>query len=148
MTPRIYLKLGLGGIINGQLITFDFIKGEKLKPYVCKILGRDFKYGFKREFAEKKYDSYKKTFYDDKQMQALTFSLERYVVYEYKRFPGDTLGEICEGYFVILRDCVKELEYDEVMHWCGTAREKERSKLESRQIFGPQAKYAPDDIDF
>lgn len=144
----IYLKIGIGGLINGELLTFDFTSGERLKPYVCKILGRDFQYGLKREFVERRYDNFKKVFYTDRKMSALTFELERYVVYEYKRFPGESLGEIEEGYFVILRDCVKELEYEEVAYWCGTAREKERSQAKPREIFNPSKKYAPDDIDF
>lgn len=145
---NLFLKIGLGGLINGELLTFDFTEGERLKPYVCKILGRDFQYGMKREFIERRYDNFKKIFYSDKKMTAISFKLDRYMVYEYKRFPGQTLGEVVEGYFVILKDCVKELEYEEVFHWCGTAREKERSSLRTREIFNPGKNYAPDDIDF
>lgn len=142
------LNIGIGGIIGNELLTFDFIKGERLKPYVCKILGRDFKYGMKREFIEREFPNFKKTFYGTHMMSAVTFKLERHFVYEYKRFPSHTIGEICEGYFVILSDCIKELEYDEVFHWCKTSKEKERSKSPGRAHFVPDDKYAPDDIDF
>jgi hypothetical protein len=143
-----HLKLGLGGIIGTEAITFDFASGEKLKPYICKILGRDFKYGMKREFINKSYTEAKKKFYENKTMTMISFKLERFIVYEYKRFPGATIGEIEEGYFVILSDCIKELEPEEVFHWCKTAREKEKSKTITRSLFEPNKKYAPDDIDF
>lgn len=142
------LKIGIGGIIGEEMITFDFVNGEKLKPYVCKILGRDFKYGMKREFAEKSYTGSKKNFYEKMPMTMISFRLERFIVYEYKRFPSSTLGEIEEGYFVILSDCIKELEPEEVFHWCKTAKEKEKSKTITRNLFGPDSKFAPDDVDF
>jgi hypothetical protein len=141
------LKIGIGGVVGNELLTFDFTKGERLKPYVCKILGRDFTYGLKREFIERNYLSMRKVFYGH-EMRAITFPLERFVVYEYIRFPGNTMGEIHDGYFVILSDCIKELEKEEVIHWCGTAKEKQRSKTQGREIFNPKSKYAPDDIDF
>lgn len=142
------LKIGIGGISGDEVITFDFCDGDKLRPYVCEIKGRDFKYVFKREFTEKKYTKIKRKFYDDKVMELISFNLKKYVVYEYKRFPGLTMGEIEEGYFVILSDCIKELEFEEVLYWVGTAREKEKRQAQQRMIFGPQEKYAPDDIDF
>jgi hypothetical protein len=147
--PKIFLKIGIGGVIGNELMTFDFCKGERLKPYVSKILGRDFKYKFKREFVSQVQTAYKKRFYDDQEMRAITFKLERHVVYEYKRFAGNTLGEIEEGYFVILSDSIKELEYEEVEYWCATAKEKEKLKKKRQlELFEDSSKYAPDDIDF
>jgi len=148
MSKELTFPIGIGGLIGNELLTFDFCKGEKLRPYVCKILGRDFQYGMKREFIDRDYPNYKKKFYGQHLMSAVTFKVERFVVYEYKRFPSFSMGEICEGYFVILSDCIKELEYDEVFHWCKTAKEKEKSQFKTRSLFGPEAKFAPDDIDF
>ena len=146
---KIYLRIGLGGVIGNELMTFDFVSGQRLNPYVSKITGRDFVYKFKREFAEKNKTSYSKRFYDNRLMRAITFKLERFVVYEYKRFPGDTLGEIVEGYFVVLSDSIKELEYEEVEYWCATAKEKEKlNKSRQLDLFAENKKYAPDDIDF
>jgi len=141
------LTIGIGGIMGNELMTFDFTSGEKLKPYVCKILGRDFQYGFKREFIDRKYTSMKKNFYG-KEMVLITFALERNIVYEYMRFAGKSLGEIHEGYFVILSDRVVELDKDEVIHYIGTRKEKEKPKTEGKAHFQPNLPFAPDDIDF
>ncbi len=141
------LKIGNGGVIGDEMITFDFTSGEKLKPYVCKILGRDFTYGLKREFIERVYTNIKKNFYGE-EMRLITFKLEKFVVYEYMRFAGATKGEIHDGYFVILSDCIKELDKDEVIHYCKGAKEKEKAKATGRAHFTPKKKYAPDDIDF
>ena len=142
------LKIGLGGIVDGHLMTFDFRSGEKLKPYVCALIGRDFKYGFKREFAEKEFLSFDIKPYG-RTMQAIRFKLEENMVYEYKRFAGASLGEIDEGYFVVVKDRIIELEYEEVRHWCGTAKEKANAKTKGREIFGdPAKKFIKDDIDF
>lgn len=149
INKELSLKIGVGGIVNGELITFDFRAKDKLKPYLCIIDGRDFQYGFKREFVDKKYvnDFIIKPY--GKEMSAIVFSLQPFVVYEYKRFAGTTLGEICEGYFVVVSDRIVELEYEEVRHWCGTAKEKANAKSKGRTIFGgPDKKYAPDDVDF
>lgn len=148
--PRIFLKIGIGGIVGNELMTFDFCSGERLKPYVSKILGRDFKYKFKREFINQERTGYKKKFYDGTEMYAVTFKLERHIVYEYKRFAGATKGEIEEGYFVILSNGIKELEPEEVEYWCATAKEKERlkKKQEQMELFAENKNYAPDDIDF
>lgn len=144
-----HLKIGIGGVIGNELMTFDFVKGERLKPYVSKILGRDFKYKFKREFVSREFPNFKKVFYQDKEMFALTFKIERFVVYEYKRFPGDTLGEVEEGYFVYLSKGIKELEPEEVEYWCATAKEKERLKEKQKQLeLFPSKNYADDNIDF
>jgi len=144
----IVYKIGLGGIVDGSLMTFDFRGGEKLRPYVSAMLGRDFKYGYKREFAPKKFLEFIIKPYE-KQMQAIVFEIEENIVYEYKRFAGLTLGEICEGYFVVVKDGIVELEYEEVRHWCGTAKEKMNAKTKGRIIFGdPAKKFVPDDIDF
>jgi hypothetical protein len=146
---KTFLKIGIGGIIGNELMTFDFCSGERLKPYVSKILGRDFKYKFKREFVDQTKTSYKKKFYDSNEMMAITFKLERHVVYEYKRFAGTTKGEIEEGYFVILSDSIKELEYEEVEYWCATAKEKDRLKKKQQlEMFADDKNYASDDIDF
>ena len=146
----LFLEIGIGGLINLELITFDFIDGDKLKPYVSKITGRDFQFGFKREFAERKFMATKKDFYGGRKMQMLSFQLERHVAYEYKRFPGKTMGEIEEGYFVVLSDKIVQLEYDELIHWCGTAKEKEarmKKQKEQQLSFDPK-EFAKDDIDF
>jgi hypothetical protein len=141
-------KIGLGGIVDGHLMTFDFRAGEKLKPYVCAMIGRDFKYGFKREFAEKEYLNFFIKPYD-KSMQAIRFKIEECMVYEYKRFAGASYGEVDEGYFVVVKDKIIELEYEEVRHWCGTAKEKMNAKTKGREIFGdPAKKYVSDDVDF
>ena len=146
------LNIGIGGVSGDEVITFDFCVDKdcknKLRPYICEILGRDFKYVLKREFVQKKYLKIKKKFYDDQLMEMISFNLKKFVVYEYKRFPGKSMGEIEEGYFVILSNCIKELEFEEVLYWVGTAREKEKSQAKPRMIFGPQGKYVPDDIDF
>lgn len=144
----IVFKIGLGGIVDGELMTFDFKYGEKLKPYVCHITGRDFKYQFNREFVEKSYSSFKIRV-GDKEMTCIKFKIEPFKVYEYKRFACATMGEIEEGYFVIVDNRVIELDYEEVRHWCGTAKEKMKSKVATRQIFGPKDNnYRDDDIDF
>lgn len=146
-TDLVY-KIGIGGIINGELMTFDYVHGEKLKPYVCAIEGRDFQYGFKRVFAEKVFDKFTIT-YQERKMSCVKFKIEENIVYEYKRFAGLTHGEIEEGYFAIVDGKIYELEYEEVRHWCGTAREKARSLATGKSLFSPSArKGVPDDIDF
>ena len=150
MTP-LTLQIGIGGIIGNEMMTFDFVKGESLKPYVCEITGRCFKYGFKREFVKKEFTSIKKKFqhYGDAEMRLITFQLKRHVAYEYKRFAGLSPGEIEEGYFVILTDKIMQIEYDELVHWCGTAKEKERRmQKQSQQLSLGVEKYAKDDVDF
>lgn len=145
---QISLKIGVGGYINGELITFDFRSGDKLKPYVCAITGRDFKYVFKREFVQRNDLSLTIKPYG-KEMRGVSFKIEPYIVYEYKRFAGESLGEICEGYFVVVRDRIVELDYEEVRHWCGTTKEKMNSKVETRPIFANDDRnYAKEDIDF
>jgi hypothetical protein len=145
----LFLKIGIGGIVGNELLTFDFCSGEKLKPYLSKILGRDFKYKFKREFVSQSKTTYKKKFYDSDQMYGITFKLERYIVYEYKRFAGATKGEIEEGYFVILSNEIKELELEEVEYWCTTSKEKENLKKQQQlELFNNNKKYASEDIDF
>jgi hypothetical protein len=149
MSASSYLKIGIGGIVGFELLTFDFVKGDKLKPYVSEILGPDPVYKLKRNFAAQTKTNYKKNFYSNDQMQAITFRLKKYVVYEYKRFPGDTRGEVVEGYFVILSDSIKELETEEVLHWCNSAKEKEeKKKAEQLSFFNENEGFAPDDIDF
>jgi len=144
----IVFKIGLGGIVNGELITFDFKSGEKLKPYVCHITGRDFKYQFMREFVDKKYDSFSIKV-EDQSMGCIKFAIEPYRVYEYKRFSSMSIGEIEEGYFVVVDNRVIELDYEEVRHWCGTTKEKMKTKIAPREIFGPNSKnFTKDDIDF
>lgn len=147
---ELMLKIGIGGIVGQQLITFDFVGEDKLRPYVSKIIGRDFNYGFKREFAKKDYTKITKNFYNDRPMQMIMFELEKNVAYEYKRFPGNSFGEIEEGYFVILIDKIVEFEYDELMHYCSTSRErKARAKrLEKHKFEQAEMKFAKDDIDF
>lgn len=141
-------KIGIGGIINGELMTFDYVHGEKMKPYVCAITGRDFKYGFKREFAEKVFDKFTITF-KERKMSCVKFKIEENVVYEYKRFAGETHGEIEEGYFAIADGKLYELDYEEVRHWCGTVKEKARSKANGKSLFSPnEKKGVPDDVDF
>jgi hypothetical protein len=144
----IVFKIGIGGIIDGELMTFDFKDGEKLRPYVCHIIGRDFKYQFQREFAEKKYDSFSIKL-QNRSLGCVKFKIDPFKVYEYKRFCGNSIGEIEEGYFVVVDNRVIELDYEEVRHWCGTPKEKMRTKIAPREIFGPKdKKYAPEDIDF
>jgi len=144
----IVFKIGLGGIVDGCLMTFDFRSGDKLKPYLCALIGRDFKYGFKREFVDKEYLNFFIKPYD-KSMQGIRFKLDENIVYEYKRFAGASIGEIDEGYFVVVKDRIIELEYEEVRHWCGTVKEKLNAKSKGREIFGdPAKKFVRDDIDF
>lgn len=146
------MKIGIGGIIGNEIMTFDFATGERLAPYLSKILGRDFKYGFKREFVQKRYAPVKKVHYGGDEMHVIVWPLERHVAYEYKRFAGATKGEIEEGYFVILSDGIRVLEYDELRYWCGTAKEKEahlKKLREQKQLsLLDEKKYAPDDVDF
>lgn len=149
MTSKIFIKIGIGGIIGNELLTFDFISKEKLKPVLAKILGRDPVYKLKREFINYDKTNYIKKFYEDISMEALTFKLERYVVYEYRRFPGLSKGEIEEGYFVILSDRIKELDADEAIHWCNSAKEKEAKNSNKQLDFLEEIKaFASDDIDF
>jgi hypothetical protein len=112
-------------------------------------LGRDFKYGFKREFVDKIYSSYTINPYGGTPLSAVNFELEPFIVYEYKRFPSMTLGEIEEGYFVVLSDRIIEIEQDEIIHWCGTAKEKEKRKDTMKVHFSNKnKKFAREDIDF
>lgn len=127
MIPRTYLKIGLGGIINFEMMTFDFCSGHRLKPYLAKIIGEDSVYRYKREFVNGEKTTLVKRFYGDSQMYAITFKLQKYVVYEYKRFPGNTLGEVEEGYFVILTNEIRELDQEELRHWIRDPKEKEKS---------------------
>ena len=148
MSASSYLKIGIGGVVGFELLTFDFLKGDKLKPYVSEILGKDPVYKLKRNFVAQTKTSYKKRFYDNKEMLAITFRLKRYVVYEYKRFPGASLGEIDEGYFVILSNEIKELEPEEVLYWCNSAEARDKKKIEQLSFFNENKGFAPDDIDF
>jgi hypothetical protein len=149
MSANSYLKIGIGGVIGFELLTFDFKKGDRLKPYVSEILGKDPIYKLKRNFVEQLKSNYTKNFYDNEKMFAITFPLKKFVVYEYKRFPGVTKGEIEEGYFIILSDKIKELEYEEISHWCSSAKEKElKKKAEQLSFFSENKLFVPDDIDF
>jgi hypothetical protein len=139
MNNNSHLKIGLGGIINYELMTFDFCSGERLSPYVSKIIDRDSVYKFKREFVNATRTTYAKKFYENKLMVAFTYKLEKFEIYEYRRFPGMTHGEIEEGYFVILTNEIRELDKDEVIHWIGMAREKEK-RLESYTSNNAQSK--------
>ena len=149
----LYLKIGLGGIINGELLTFDFTmesKVSRLNPYACEIEGRCFKYGFRRNFLTRNYPNIEVHPYgNERPLGAISFPLKRHIVYEYKRFAGATLGEIEEGYFVVLSDRILELEYDEVCHWIGTAKEKEKQKSNMKPHFANlELPFAKDNIDF
>lgn len=145
------LQIGIGALVKNIVYTYDFTSDLCLRPYMAKIKGKDYKYGLNREFISKKYiRKEKRLFYDTNiPMVMIQFGpLEPFVVYEYRRFAGTTYGEIVEGYFVILSDCIKELEYEEVIYWCGTAREKEKNLHKGRMIFGEQLDFVKDDIDF
>ncbi len=147
MNKNLTLIIGEGAIMDGKLITFDYEEGEKLKPYLCEIQGRDFKYGFKREFAKKKFTEIV-VMKHGRKVRMIEFELKPHIAYEYKRFMGKSYGEIEEGYFVILSNEIKQLEYEEVMYWCGTAKEKEKALAKQRQKTDKKGKFAPDDIDF
>jgi hypothetical protein len=130
----IYLKIGLGGVVGNELLTFEFKGPEKLRPYVSQILGKDETYGFKREFIRREKTRLIKKLYGGIEMEAITYKLERHVVYEYKRFAGDSVGEVEEGYFVILNDRIKELEHEEVLLWCNSAKRFDTPKDEKGQL--------------
>lgn len=122
-------KIGICAISNFDLIVFDLIGKEKIRPYICKILGRDFKFGFKREFLNRDYSSsFNIEVYEKIQMRSFIYKLEPNYIYEYKRFPSETLGEIEEGYFAITRNVIKFLTYEQVGYWCSTFKEKEKKK--------------------
>ena len=132
------LKIGIGAVIENSLISYDYDSKENLRPYLCKITGRDFTYGLRREFVDKQFiKGDGKLFYENKtKMKMIVFGpLQPNVVYEYKRFPGLSYGEIEEGYFAILSDSIKELSKEQVLSWCGTKKDKEKNLSEA--IFAP-----------
>lgn len=121
--PNLILPIGLGGIVGGELITFDYADKDRMKPYVCKILGRDFTYLFKREFVSHQRFAHPDLIHD-KRAHLLSFKLEPFYIYEYKRFMGNSLGEIEEGYFGLWPDDVVMLEKEQVESMCGVFRER------------------------
>ena len=147
MKNDLMLKIGVGGVVGFQALTFEYKDGEKLKPYVCKIVSHSLIDGYKKEFAQRIFPGFDKVFHH-RACYAQAFLLERYEVYEYKRFMGSTEGEIEEGYFVILSDRIKELEPEEVRHWCGVAKEKELFYEQLELKLDIERKYPSNDIDF
>lgn len=172
MIPRSYLKIGLGGVINFELMTFEFCSGEKLRPYLAKLIDEDSLYKYKREFVNADKTSYTKRMYNDRLMYAVSFKLQKFVVYEYKRFAGNSLGEIEEGYFIMLTNEIRELEKEEICHWLKNSETKEKSatyrlqkeipsaeeirvtlkplptKVEQLELFEKYDKFIREDIDF
>ena len=131
-------SLGLGGIFNTSAYTYEFMSPRnRLLPSLHLIVGRDFKYVFKRVFVSKtNLSEQKETKYQNHAMYPVVYdSLSKFVIYEYRNFAGETYGEVKSGYFVILRDCVKEVEKNDVLYWCGTDKDKERLKGTGRPYF-------------
>ena len=131
-------SLGLGGIFNTSAYTYEFMSQDhRLSPVLYLIRGRNFKYVFQRERVNQIF-FYNKTEikYQKHSMYPVVFDfLSKFFVYEYRNFAGETYGEVKSGYFVILRDCVKEVEKNDVLYWCGTDKDKERLKGTGRPYF-------------
>ena len=121
--PDLVSPIGLGGLSGGQLLTFDFAVGERLKPYVCKILGRDFTYGFKREFVSMTRYAHPELIHNQR-VHLLAFDLEPFYIYEYKRFMGGSLGEVEEGYIGLWPHDFVLLEREAVESMCGNFRQR------------------------
>lgn len=121
--PNLMWPIGLGGLVGGELITFDYAEGNRLKPYVCKILGRDYTYGFKREFVSSNRFVHSDQVHG-KRVHLISFPLEPFYIYEYKRFIGTSVGEIEEGYIGLWGNDFVLLEREEVETMCGSFRER------------------------
>ena len=135
----ILLKIGLGGLVDHELMTFDYAEGDRMKPYVCKILGRSFEYGFERKFVTPDRMAHPEE-YHGKRVHLLSFKLEPYHIYEYKRFMGEGPGEIEEGYFGLYHDDFVELEREAVETLCGNFRVKAIAAHDKRLKLSAQDK--------
>lgn len=147
VNPALALKLGMGGIINGRLITFDYMGSvDRIKPYLCRIEGRCFKYKYKREFVRAGVMKFPKKIHERPAL-IMTFDILPNIVYEYKRFMGPTLGEVVEGYFAVTGSKIYQLEEDELDGIIMRTREKLTKKEEVKKIYVPQG-MDPDDVPF
>lgn len=115
--------LGLGGLVGGELITFDYAEGDRLKPYVCKITGRDYTYGFKREFVSSNRFVHEEQIHG-KRVHLISFKLEPFQIYEYKRFICTSAGEVEEGYIGVWANDFVLLEREQVETMCSSFRER------------------------